>query len=43
MPAVRGLISGTVGKKMGLLVVSSKREDGERAYCACEITIPRTN
>ena len=30
--SVRGFISGTVGKKMGLTVESSKREDGERVY-----------
>jgi hypothetical protein len=29
---VRGFISGTVGKKMGLTVESTKREDGERVY-----------
>jgi len=30
--SVRGFISGTLGKKMGLTVVSSKAEDGERTY-----------
>ena len=30
--SVRGFISGTVGKKMGLTVESSSREDGERVY-----------
>jgi hypothetical protein len=30
--SVRGFISGTVGKKMGLTVVSIKGEDGERSY-----------
>lgn len=30
--SVRGFISGTLGKKMGLTVESSKREDGERIY-----------
>jgi hypothetical protein len=30
--SVRGFLSGTVGKKMGLTVVSSKGEDGERIY-----------
>jgi hypothetical protein len=29
---VRGFISGTVGKKMGLAVASAKGEDGERCY-----------
>ena len=28
--SVRGFLSGTVGKKMGLTVVSTKGEDGER-------------
>ena len=31
--SVRGFISGTIGKKMGLTVTSSKGEDGERSYC----------
>ena len=31
-PSVRGFISGSLGKKMGLTVESSKRADGERAY-----------
>ena len=30
--SVRGFISGTVGKKMGLTVASTKAEDGERSY-----------
>jgi hypothetical protein len=30
--SVRGFISGTLGKKMGLKVDSAKREDGERVY-----------
>ena len=30
--SVRGFLSGTVGKKMGHAVISSKREDGERSY-----------
>jgi len=30
--SVRGFLSGTVGKKMGLAVTSSKGEDGERRY-----------
>ena len=30
--SVRGFLSGTIGKKMGLTVVSSKGEDGERSY-----------
>jgi hypothetical protein len=30
--SVRGFISGTVGKKMGLTVTSTKGEDGERSY-----------
>ena len=30
--SVRGFISGTVGKKMRLTVVSTKAEDGERSY-----------
>ena len=30
--SVRGFISGTLGKKMGLTVASDKREDGERVY-----------
>ena len=31
--SVRGVLSGTVGKKMGLPVVSTKTGDGERSYC----------
>ena len=30
--SVRGFLSGTVSKKMGLVVVSTKAEDGERTY-----------
>jgi hypothetical protein len=30
--SVRGFISGTLGKKMGLAVSSTKGEDGERSY-----------
>jgi len=30
--SVRGFISGTLGKKMGLTVNSTKGEDGERSY-----------
>ena len=30
--SVRGFLSGTVGKKMGLTVVSTKGEDGGRSY-----------
>ena len=30
--SVRGFLSGTVGKKMGLTVASGKGEDGERSY-----------
>jgi hypothetical protein len=30
--SVRGFLSGTVGKKMGLTVTSTKSEDGERNY-----------
>jgi hypothetical protein len=30
--SVRGFLSGTVGKKMGLTVTSTKGEDGERHY-----------
>jgi hypothetical protein len=30
--SVRGFLSGTVGKKMGLTVTSAKAEDGERTY-----------
>jgi hypothetical protein len=31
-PRLRGFISGTLGKKMGLTVESVKGEDGERHY-----------
>jgi hypothetical protein len=30
--SVRGFLSGTIGKKMGLTVISTKSEDGERVY-----------
>jgi Protein of unknown function (DUF3489) len=30
--SVRGFLSGTIGKKMGLAVTSTKGEDGERSY-----------
>jgi len=30
--SLRGFISGTLGKKMGLTVASTKGEDGERTY-----------
>jgi hypothetical protein len=30
--SVRGFLSGTVSKKMGLAVASTKGEDGERSY-----------
>ncbi len=30
--SVRGFISGSLGKKMGLTVASAKRENGERVY-----------
>ena len=30
--SVRGFISGTLGKKLGLNVVSTKADDGERTY-----------
>jgi len=30
--SLRGFISGTLGKKMGLTVASSKSENGERSY-----------
>jgi hypothetical protein len=30
--SVRGFISGTLGKKLGLAVESTKGEDGERTY-----------
>ena len=30
--SVRGFISGTLGKKMGLKVTSAKGDDGERTY-----------
>jgi hypothetical protein len=34
--SVRGFISGTLGKKMGLKVESAKREDGTRFYSIAE-------
>ena len=30
--SIRGFLSGTIGKKMGLTVTSTKSEDGERSY-----------
>ena len=30
--SVRGFISGALGKKMGLPVASTRREDGQRVY-----------
>ena len=30
--SVRGFLSGTIGKKMGLAVTSVKGEDGDRVY-----------
>jgi len=30
--SVRGFLSGTISKKMGLTVISTKGEDGERTY-----------
>jgi hypothetical protein len=30
--SVRGFLSGTVSKKLGLTVISTKVEDGERTY-----------
>jgi hypothetical protein len=30
--SIRGFLSGTVGKKMGLVVASAKGEDGKRSY-----------
>ena len=30
--SVRGFLSGTVGKKMGIAVISTKGEDGELSY-----------
>ncbi len=30
--SVRGFLSGTVGRKLGLTVTSTKGEDGERTY-----------
>jgi hypothetical protein len=30
--SVRGFLSGTIAKKMGLAVISTKGEDGERSY-----------
>jgi hypothetical protein len=30
--SVRGFLSGTVGKRMGLKITSTKGEDGERSY-----------
>jgi hypothetical protein len=33
--SVRGFISGSLGKKMGLKIESEKRADGVRAYKLC--------
>ena len=33
--SVCGFLSGAVGKKMGLTVESTKREDGDRIYRLC--------
>ena len=30
--SVRGFLSGTIGKKLGLAVESTKAEDGKRTY-----------
>jgi len=30
--SIRGFLSGAIGKKMGLTLQSTKREDGERVY-----------
>jgi len=30
--SMRGFLSGTVGKKMGLAIISTKGQDGERTY-----------
>jgi hypothetical protein len=30
--SVRGFLSGTVGKKLGLTIASTKTEEGERTY-----------
>ena len=30
--SIRGFISGSLGKKMGLVIESFKRDTGERAY-----------
>ena len=38
--SVRGFISGTLGKKMGLTVESTKREDGERVYSLAQVALP---
>jgi len=36
--SVRGFISGTIGKKMGLKVESTKGEDGKRKYQIASLT-----
>jgi hypothetical protein len=38
--SLRGFLSGTVGKKMGLAVTSAKEEDGERHYSIKARSIP---
>jgi len=40
--SVRGFISGTLGKKMGLTITSSKRDDGQRIYSVKSYS-PRIN
>jgi hypothetical protein len=35
--SVRGFISGTLGKKMGLVIESAKREDGQRVYHLADV------
>jgi len=30
--SVRGFLSGTIGEKMGLAVISTKGDNGERSY-----------
>lgn len=35
--SVRGFVSGTLGKRMGLVVESAKREDGQRVYRLADV------
>jgi hypothetical protein len=35
--SVRGFVSGTLGKKMGLVIASDKREDGQRVYRLADV------